>query len=117
MVLTVWSDQQVCYVLHVNLEEAYRDTKHSLVRIQLNVIEYVLHGTRYNTELVLSLRHFLIIEIDFLRGRGLLLLSIKVALASKYGMRFARTCLAIRHDHTIESIEDIRNDWSGYLCK
>ena len=80
-VLTIWGNEQVSDVLHVDLKETDGYTEYGLVRILFNVVEDVLDGARNYSKLVLSPRHLLIIQIVF-RGchRCLLLLSIEVSL-------------------------------------
>ena len=91
MVFGVRSDQQVTYLLHIDLQEAYGDPEDSLVRVLLDVVEDVGDGARHNTELVLRLGgrlgHLPIIELDF--RCGLLLLLVEVALAPENGVRLA----------------------------
>lgn len=46
--------KQICDVLHVDLEEADRDSEHGLVRVLLNVVKDVLDGPRHDANLVLD---------------------------------------------------------------
>ena len=110
-------DQQVTYLLHVDLQEAYGDPEDRLVRVLFDVVENVGDGARHNAELVLRccgrLGHLPLVELDL--RCGLQLLFVEVSLAPKDRVRLAGASLAVRHDHPVEAVENIVDDRSRYL--
>ena len=119
MTFSIGCDQQVTDLLHVDFQEAYCDSEDSLVWILLDVVKDVWDGPWHNTELVLccgGFGHLSLVELDFRRCL-LLLLLVKVALATEDRVRFAWACLTVGHDDPVKAVENVIDDGSRDLGK
>ena len=97
-------------MLHVNLQKADGYAKNCLVRILLDVVEYVLHSPWHYSELILLLTScgFALVK-PCLAPRQLVCL-IQIALATKDSVGLARASLPIGHDHPVKPIKHITDD-------
>jgi len=99
-------------VFHVDFKEADGDAEHSLIRVLFDIAEYLLNGAWHNTILVLDIHFILIVAAA---NRASVLALIQITFTSKDCMSFARSCLSICHDHTVETIEHIVDNWCSDL--